>query len=99
MYGFYINPFPTGHIRFVYGRSGRFGCSGASDPYDMGYPRGVAGPYEKGYPRRKKMAVWGVARLQGVEGSGMVGLGKTLGSPWMPLAVRAWGVVGHSICR
>jgi hypothetical protein len=31
-------------------------------------------------------AVSGVARPQGVEGSGTVGPGETLGSPWPPLA-------------
>jgi hypothetical protein len=32
----------------------------------------------------------GVARPQGVEGLGMAGPGETLGSPWIPLPVRAW---------
>jgi hypothetical protein len=34
-------------------------------------------------------AVSGVARLQGVEGLVMTGPGETLGSPWIPLAIRA----------
>jgi hypothetical protein len=33
-------------------------------------------------------SVSGVARPQDVEGSGMAGLGETLGSPWPPLAMR-----------
>jgi hypothetical protein len=54
------------------------------------------GPYGKGYPRGKKTAagrkaVWGVARPQGVEGLGMAGPHETLGSPWIPLPVRACG--------
>jgi hypothetical protein len=32
--------------------------------------------------------VSGMARQQGVEGSGMAGPGDTLGSPWPPLAIR-----------
>jgi hypothetical protein len=35
-------------------------------------------------------AVSGMARPQSVEGSGMAGPGETLGSPLIPLAVRAW---------
>jgi hypothetical protein len=35
-------------------------------------------------------AVLGVTRPQGVEGLGMAGWGETLGSPWIPLAIRAW---------
>jgi hypothetical protein len=42
-----------------------------------------------GYPPNGHKAVWGVARLQGLEGSGLAGLGETLGSPWIPLPVRA----------
>jgi hypothetical protein len=29
-------------------------------------------------------------RPQGVEGSGMAGPGKTLGSPWIPLVISLW---------
>jgi hypothetical protein len=36
-----------------------------------------------------RSAVWGVARLQGVCGLGMAVPGETLGSPWIPLPVRA----------
>jgi hypothetical protein len=48
-------------------------------------------------------AVWGVARPQGVEGSGMAGPHETLESPWIPLPVRAWvqvillGVLSHPL--
>jgi hypothetical protein len=59
-----------------------------------------AGPYGKGYPRGKKKkptAVWGVARPQGVEGSGMAGPGETLRSPWIPLPVRACKPVWHGV--
>jgi hypothetical protein len=35
---------------------------------------------QAGYPRTGHKAVLGVARPQGIEGSGMVGLGGTLGS-------------------
>jgi hypothetical protein len=38
------------------------------------------------HPMNSCMAVSGVARLQGVKGSGMAGPGETLGSPWPPLA-------------
>jgi hypothetical protein len=31
----------------------------------------------------------GVAHLQGVEASGMLDPGETLGSPWTPLAIQA----------
>jgi hypothetical protein len=44
---------------------------------------------EYGHPRNARKAVSGVARPQDIEGSGMAGLGETLGSPWIPLAVRA----------
>jgi hypothetical protein len=37
-----------------------------------------------------RKAVSGVSRPQGVEGYGMAGLGKTLGSTWLPLAIRPW---------
>jgi hypothetical protein len=40
-------------------------------------------------PQTGHKAVWGVARPQVVEGSGMAGRGETLGSPWIPLPVRA----------
>jgi hypothetical protein len=30
------------------------------------------------------------AHPQGIEGSGMAGLGETLESPWSPLAMRLW---------
>jgi hypothetical protein len=40
-------------------------------------------------PRNGRKADSGVARLQGVEGSGMAGPVETLGSSWMPLAIRA----------
>jgi hypothetical protein len=33
-------------------------------------------------------AILGVARPQGIEGSGMAGQGKTLGRQWIPLAIR-----------
>jgi hypothetical protein len=44
---------------------------------------------QAGHPRNSHEAVSGVAHLQGVEGLSMVGLGETLGSPWIPLARRA----------
>jgi hypothetical protein len=37
-----------------------------------------------------RKAVLGVARPQGVEGLGVAGPGKTLGSPWRPLTIWAW---------
>jgi hypothetical protein len=40
-------------------------------------------------PRNDCKAVFGMARPQGVEGSSMSGLGETLRSPWIPLAIRA----------
>jgi hypothetical protein len=43
-----------------------------------------------GHPRNGRKAVSAVARLQSVEGSGMAGPEETLGSPWIPLAIRAW---------
>jgi hypothetical protein len=42
-----------------------------------------------GHPRNGRKAVSGVVHPQGVEGSGMAGLGETFGSPWIPLAIRA----------
>jgi hypothetical protein len=57
-------------------------------------------PYGRATPQT---AVWGLARPQGVEGSGMAGWGKTLGSPWIPLPVRAcqrdaeWIVIRRSL--
>jgi hypothetical protein len=41
-----------------------------------------------GHPRNGRKAASGVARPQGVEGSGMAGPGETLGSPWIHLAIR-----------
>jgi hypothetical protein len=52
-----------------------------------------------GHPRNGCKAVLGVARPQGIEGLGVVGPGETLGSLWIPLAIRAcwksaaWGVL------
>jgi hypothetical protein len=43
-----------------------------------------------GHPQNGRKAVLGVACPQGVEGMGMADLAETLGSPWIPLAVRAW---------
>jgi hypothetical protein len=47
-----------------------------------------------GPPRNSRQAVLGVARLQGIKWSGMVGPGmagpgETLGSPWIPHAIGA----------
>jgi hypothetical protein len=42
---------------------------------------------QAGHPRNGHNAVLGVARPQGVEVSGWVGPGETLGSPWIPLAI------------
>jgi hypothetical protein len=44
---------------------------------------------QAGHPTNGREAGLGVARLQGVEGSGMAGLGEILGSPWIFLAIRA----------
>jgi hypothetical protein len=44
-----------------------------------------------GSPLRGHKTVSGVARPQGVEELGMAGRGETLGSPWIPLAIRACG--------
>jgi hypothetical protein len=41
-----------------------------------------------GHTQNGRKAVSGVHR-QGIEGSGMAGQGDTLGSPWIPLAIRA----------
>jgi hypothetical protein len=53
----------------------------------------VGCPKEKkkavGHPKNDRKAVSAVARPQGIEGSGMAGPGKTLGSPWPPLAIRS----------
>jgi hypothetical protein len=43
-----------------------------------------------GHARNSCKAVLEVARLQGVERSGMAGPGETSGSPCIPLAMRAW---------
>jgi hypothetical protein len=43
-----------------------------------------------GHPRNSHKAVSGMACPQGIKGSGMAGLGETLGSLWIPLAIRAW---------
>jgi hypothetical protein len=48
---------------------------------------------QAGHPPNGLKAIWEVARPQGVEGSGMAGPGETLGSPWIPLPVRAWPFV------
>jgi hypothetical protein len=45
----------------------------------IGVLRGVSNGVEEG---RRLTAVSGVVRMQGVEGSGMAGLGETLGSQW-----------------
>jgi hypothetical protein len=42
-----------------------------------------------GHPRNDHKTILGVARPQGVEGSGMAGPAETLGSLWIPLAIRA----------
>jgi hypothetical protein len=42
-----------------------------------------------GHPRNGLKAVSGVARPQGIEGSGIAGPGETLRSPCTPLAIRA----------
>ena len=42
-------------------------------------------PIVESKPRNVREAVTRVARLRSVEGSGIVGLGETLGSPWIPL--------------
>jgi hypothetical protein len=42
-----------------------------------------------GYPRNGRKAVSGITHPQGIEESGMAGLAKTLGSPWIPLVIRA----------
>jgi hypothetical protein len=42
-----------------------------------------------GHLRNDCKVVLGVARPQGVERLGMAGPGETLGSPWIPLAIRA----------
>jgi hypothetical protein len=72
-----------------------------SRPVRCGVPKGVEDGcrlpvLQAGHPRNGCKAVSGVARLQGVEGLGMAGLGETLGSPWIPLAIRAWLTVPHS---
>jgi hypothetical protein len=43
-----------------------------------------------GHPRNSHKAVSGVSRPQGIDWLGMAGLGETLGSPWIPLAIGAW---------
>jgi hypothetical protein len=45
----------------------------------------------EGHLRNGRKVVSGVACLQGVEESGMTGPGETLGSSWIPLAIRASG--------
>jgi hypothetical protein len=64
---------------------------GNAGPYGVGYPRGKK--TAAGRPPNSRKAVWGVARPQGVERLGLAGPGETLGSPWIPLPVRAWGNV------
>jgi hypothetical protein len=72
-------------------------------------PRPVWGGVSKGVedsrrpPQKQPYGRFGVPRLQGVEGSSM---GETLGSPWIPLAVRAchhlihlqWHFLWHTVC-
>jgi hypothetical protein len=41
-----------------------------------------------GHPTNGRKAILAVARLQGVEGSGMAGPGETSGSPWPHIAMR-----------
>jgi hypothetical protein len=43
-----------------------------------------------GHPWNGRKAVLGVARPQGIEGSGKVGPGETLGSSLLPLTIRPW---------
>jgi hypothetical protein len=49
--------------------------------------RGIQGG--RRHPPNGRKAVWGVARPQGVSGQGRAGPHETLGSPWIPLHVRA----------
>ena len=71
-------------------------CVFCTGPYRKGYPRGkkmAAGHPPCGWatpPTIRPYGRLGVARPQGVEGLGMAGPGETLGSPWIPLPVRAW---------
>jgi hypothetical protein len=59
------------------------GVWGSSRPVRRGVSKGV----EDGPP------ALGVAPPQGVEGLGKAGPVETLGRPWIPLAIRACGVV------
>jgi hypothetical protein len=56
--------------------------------FHRGVRRGVSKGVEDGC--RPRTAVSGVARLLGVEGSGMAGLGNTSVRPRPPLAIRQW---------
>jgi hypothetical protein len=44
---------------------------------------------QAGHPRNSHMAVLGMAYPQDIRGSGLAGAGKTSGSPWIPLPIRA----------
>jgi hypothetical protein len=63
-------------------------------PVRRGVPKGVSDgrrspALRAGHPRNGHKAVSGMAHPQPVEGLGMAGPGQTLGSPWIPLAIRA----------
>jgi hypothetical protein len=45
-----------------------------------------------GYPYNSCKAISWVASSQGIDEIGMAGPGKTLGSPWLPLAIRPWAI-------
>ena len=53
-------------------------------------PRLIRRGVSKGVENGRRLASLRVARPQGVEGSGMARPGKTVGSPWIPLAIWAW---------
>jgi hypothetical protein len=67
---------------------------GYTGPYGKGYPRRkktAAGrqPCGRATPQMAVRPFGGVACPQGVKGLGMAGRGENLGSPWIPLPVRA----------
>jgi hypothetical protein len=69
-------------------------CPSACRPVRRGVFKGVKDgsrlpALQAGHPRKGRKTVLGVTRPQAVEGSGMASPGETLGSPWIPLALRA----------
>jgi hypothetical protein len=79
-------------------------CQTYAGPYEKRYPRGKKTtarhpPCGWATPQTAVRPFGGVDRPQGIEGSGMAGLGETLGSLWIPLPVRACRPMSKSESR